>query len=299
MIEQAWEELSYLQFHLFAQFSNLTHGIFTRQGGYSEEPYRSLNTSTLIKGGGDSVDNVVRNRQLTLRALAMPDSPCITLWQVHGATIAAFDPQDEWRTDWAYHSYYHQGWTPPSIRQADALITRHSNVAIALSFADCVPIVFYDPVQRAIGIAHGGWRGTARGIAAATVMAMRERFGSRPQNILAGIGPSIGECCYEITETVRAIFLGQQEFEIMPTAERWRNMVRDSATFFVRPTPDATAIYLNLWETNRKQLLMAGLMAEHIEVAAICTGCNTGRFFSHRKENSKTGRFPVIMALNS
>ncbi|HZO74672.1 MAG TPA: peptidoglycan editing factor PgeF [Ktedonobacteraceae bacterium] len=299
MIEQSWEELAYLQFHFLAQFSNVTHGIFTRQGGYSEEPYRSLNTSTSIKGGGDSVDNVVRNRQLTLRALAMPDSPCVTLWQVHGASIAAFDPQDEWRTDWAYHSYYHQSWTPQSIRQADALITRQSKVAIALSFADCVPIVFYDPVQRVIGIAHGGWRGTARGIVATTVEAMRERFGCRPQNILAGIGPAIGACCYEITETVRDIFLGKQEFDTMPTAEKLRGVVRDSATFSVRPTPDATAIYLNLWETNRKQLLMAGLTAEHIEIAAICTGCNTERFFSHRKENSKTGRFPVIMALNN
>ncbi len=299
MIEQSWEELSYLQFHFLAHCSNVTHGIFTRQGGYSEPPYRSLNTSTSIKDGGDSVDNVVRNRQLTLRALNMPDSFCVTLWQVHGATIATFDPQDEWRTDWAYHSYYHQRWTPQSIRQADALITRHSNVAIAFSFADCVPLVFYDPVQRVIGIAHGGWRGTARGIAAATVEAMCRQFGCRPQNILAGIGPSIGECCYEITETVRDLFLGEQEFDTMPTAEKLRSLVRESATFFVRRSPDATAIYLNLWETNRKQLLLAGLAAEHIEVAAICTGCNTERFFSHRKENSKTGRFPVVMALHN
>ncbi|HEU5230849.1 MAG TPA: peptidoglycan editing factor PgeF [Ktedonobacteraceae bacterium] len=297
MIEHAWEDLSYLQFHHLAQFSNLTHGIFTRQGGHSEEPYRSLNTSTSIKGGGDSVDNVVRNRQLTLRALDMPDSPCVTLWQVHGAAIATFDPQDEWRTDWSQHSYYYQSWTQPSIRQADALITRQSNVAIALSFADCVPLTFYDPVQRVIGIAHGGWRGTARGIAAATVESMSEQFGCRPQNILAGIGPSIGECCYEITTTVREIFLGEQAFDTMPTEEKWRGLVRESATFCLLPSPDATAIYLNLWETNRKQLLLAGLTAEHIELAGICTGCNTARFFSHRKENSKTGRFPVIMAL--
>ncbi len=299
MIEQSWEDLCYLQFDHLSYCSDVTHGIFTRQGGYSEEPYRGLNTSTSIKGGGDSIDNVIRNRQLTLQALNIANYPCLTLWQVHGANIATFDPDDEWRTDWAYHSYYYQRWTPQSIRQADAIITRQRGVAIALSFADCVPIVLYDPVEHVIGIAHGGWRGTARGIAAATVETMRHQFGCQPHHMMAGIAPSIGSCCYEVTETVRDIFLGRQAFETMPTQEKFRNLVCESATFSIPHHAGTPGIYLNLWETNRKQLLAAGLRPDKIETAEICTGCNTERFFSHRKEHGKTGRFPVIMALKS
>ncbi|GCE05386.1 peptidoglycan editing factor PgeF [Dictyobacter aurantiacus] len=298
MIERQYEDVRYLQFSHYSPFSELTHGVFTRVGGFSEAPYSSLNTSAPPRGGGDTFPNVIRNRQLALQALQLSGTPSATLWQVHGADVLTLDLSKEWRTDWADMSYYERAWTPATIRQGDAIISREREVAMALSFADCVPLTFYDPIQHVIGIAHGGWRGTARGISIATIEAMQQTFGSRPEDIYAGIAPAIGPCCYEVSQEVRQLFMGEQEFSSMPTNPAYRERIQRSATFSTVQLPDnRTSLRLDLQEANRQQLLMAGLTAEHIEVMRICTGCQTEQFFSHRKENGKTGRFVVIMAL--
>jgi len=166
-----------------------------------------------------------------------------------------------------------------------------------MSTADCVPLLFYDPVTEVIGVAHAGWRGTARGIAAATVAAMGEQFGSRPADILAGLGPSIGPCCYEVSDEVKEHFLGQRDFEELPTEERFRRLVAEAAVFETVSLPEKESLRLNLWETNRNQLLLAGLAPEHIELPEVCTSCAKERFFSHRAEDGRTGRFPAIIAL--
>jgi YfiH family protein len=297
LIEYQNGNICYLQFNHYQQFPELTHGIFTRQGGCSEAPYRGLNTSTSLKGG-DSIENVASNRQLTLQALDIAHYPCVTLWQVHGADVVTVDTNDEeWRTDWAYSSYYYQKWTAPTIRKGDALISKQRGLALALSFADCTPITFYDPVEQVIGIAHGGWRGTARGIVFATVETLQQQFGCRVENIYAGIGPAIGPCCYEVSRDVEEHFLDRVQFADMPTNERYRALVREAAVFSVLQQAEKESLRLDLRATNRKQLQMAGLDPAHIEDADICTGCNTDSFFSHRCEKGLTGRFPVIMAL--
>ncbi|GAC1647637.1 MAG: peptidoglycan editing factor PgeF [Ktedonobacteraceae bacterium] len=295
MIEQQRDNACYLQFNNFQQFPNLIHGIFTRNGGYSNPPYKGLNTLGSLRGG-DNLDNVVRNRQLALHSLALDGYPCVTLWNVHGADVLVPDIHGNWRTDWAHRSYYEQTWMPQEIHKGDALITQQRGVAIALSFADCTPIALYDPIERVIGVAHGGWRGTARGIVIATIDNMVQYFGSQPRNIYAGIGPTIGPCCYEVSQNVQDLFMGQQSFEDVPTTqEQYRSLVRESAMFSI---VDKESLRLDLWETNRRQLLMAGLLPEHIEVAEICTSCHVDHFFSHRAEHGKTGRFPMIMALS-
>jgi len=224
---------------------------------------------------------------------------------VHGAEVVTLgeDMWDDWHTDWPHRSYrvdqHELVWTTKPRRKADALITKHSGVALAMSSADCAPLMFYDPVESVIGIAHAGWRGTARGIAAATIDAMGEQFGSHPNNIRAGIGPSIGTCCYEVTEEVRCYFMGQQEFASIPTDVSYRKLIRESAVFSVKRMPDRDSLRLDLWETNRNQLLMAGVLPEHIESSEICTSCEKMRFFSHRGEHGKAGRFPSILALRN
>lgn len=302
MIEQQRENACFLQFNQFLPFPEISHGVFTRLGGYSTFPYQGLNASYST---GDGFDNVVRNRLTVLEALDISTYPCATLWQVHGADVATLDTEqevwDDWRTDWAHRSYFlgeqELVWTTKARRKADAIITRQTGVALALSFADCTPLLFYDPVQRVIAMAHGGWRGTARGIALATVEAMSARFDCQPRNILAGVAPSIGACCYEVTERVRDLYAGEEQFDEMHTLERYRKLVRESAVFSTRQLPDRTSLRLDIRETNRNQLLMAGLRPEHIEMSGICTGCRTDLFFSHRVEQGKTGRFPVILAL--
>jgi copper oxidase (laccase) domain-containing protein len=128
---------------------------------------------------------------------------------------------------------------------------------------------------------------------------MHKQFGCQAQDIYAGIGPAIGDCCYEVSEQVRQFFMGTTDFAEMPTAEHLREPVRESATFSEQRVLDRTSLRLNLQATNHKQLLMADVPARQIEVMEICTGCNTDRFFSHRAENGKTGRFAVVIALVS
>jgi YfiH family protein len=302
LIELREDNAYYMQFGHYRQFSELRHGVFTRLGGYSKTPYEGLNASFST---GDALENVVRNRLLVLQSLEIEAYPCATLWQVHGAEVATIDTEseiwDDWRDDWPHRSYcvgeQELVWTIKPRRKADALITRQRGVTLALTFADCTPVLFYDPVQGAIGMAHGGWRGTARGIALATVEAMSEQFACRPENIYAGIAPSIGACCYEITEQVRRLYMGEVEFNEMPTAEKYREKVRESAVFSTVQLADSTSLRLDIRESNYNQLLMAGLLPEHIEMPGICTGCSTDLFFSHRMELGKTGRFPVVMAL--
>ena len=300
MIEQQHGDTRYLQFSHFLQFPDLIHASFTRLGGYSEVPYRGLNVSYST---GDEFENVIRNRLLALTALQLQTYPCATVWMVHGAQVATLevDSWDDWRSDWPHRSYYVDQqeviWTTKPRRKADALITRHYGVALAMSSADCVPLMFYDPVEKVLGLAHAGWRGTARGIAAITVQAMSEQFGCNPYNILSGIGPSIGPCCYEVSEEVRNYFMGQQEFDIDPTDLRYRKLIRESAIFTAKRMQGHDSLRLDLWETNRNQLLMAGVLPEHIEFSGICTSCNIEYFFSHRGEQGKAGRFPSILAL--
>ena len=296
MIEQQRGHVCYLQFSHFQQFPNLTHGIFQRHGGYSEAPYASLNTLGSLKNG-DNISHVVSNRQRILHTLDLPEQPCATLWNIHGADVAVVDSKQPWRTDWANTSYYKQAWRAEEIHKADAILTQECGIALALSFADCVPILLHDPVQQVIGIAHGGWRGTARGVVLATIETMCERFDSRPQNIYAGIGPSIGTCCYEVSEAVQQLFTGQLQFDDAPTHERYRKAVRESAIFSTVQLPHKASLRVDLASTNYNQLLMAGLLPQHIEAAGICTCCHKDDFFSHRGEHGKTGRFPAIMAI--
>jgi len=309
LIERQHGNVCYMQFDQYQQFPELVHGIFTRQGGYSQPPYHSLNVS--LSSGNERYEDAVRNRFLTLQSLDIADYPCATMWMIHSAHVITLDGQiwPDWSEDWPHHVYaldelgYPQGtrlqWTFKPRTRADALITRKRGVALTMSTADCVPLLFYDPVTEAIGVAHAGWRGTARGIAAATITAMCEQFGARPADIHVGIGPSIGPCCYEVSEEVRQIFLGQQNFEEMPTEARLRELVATSASFEVIHLPGKASLRLDLWETNRKQLLLAGVAPEHIELPDICTGCATERFFSHRAEHGRTGRFPAILALRA
>ena len=302
MIERQGDNARYLQFSQYLQFPEITHGVFTRFGGYSTPPYQGLNASLST---GDTLDNVLRNRLLVLQTLGIVEYPCATLWQVHGADIAVLNTEaevwDDWRNDWPHRSYDVEGqellWTRKPRRQADAVITQQRGVTLALSFADCTPILFYDPVQHALGLAHGGWRGTARGIAFATVAAMHEQFGCQPKNIYACVAPAIGACCYEVSEQVRRLYIGEEQFEDVPTAAPYRSMVRESAVFSTRQLPERVSLRLDIRETNRNQLLMAGISPEHLEMPNICTGCRTDLFFSHRIEHGQTGRFPVVLAM--
>lgn len=251
--------LVYYQFHSLSS-PGVAHGAFTRIGGQSRPPWHSLNTGHTV---GDDIEAVDANHRLICQALGFSTDDIVSPHQVHSATTAVVGVADRGTV----------------IRETDALITDVPGVLLMLRFADCTPVWLYDPVQRAIGLVHAGWRGTVAGAARATVAAMQSAYGCRPADLLAGIGPAIGPCCYEVGKDV-----AQAITEAFPEA----------AVRLLSPqTKDKW--HLDLWAANRHTLAQAGV--RHIEVAGICTACHTEEWFSHRAEQGRTGRIGALIGL--
>ncbi|MBN1562379.1 MAG: peptidoglycan editing factor PgeF [Anaerolineae bacterium] len=253
-------ELVYYQFDQWASGEHIIHGIFTRMGGVSAAPWQTLNLGGTV---GDDPAAVRENHRRAYAALDLDAARACTVWQVHSAdTVVVQQPVPNRR------------W----LARADGMVTDQPGVPLMMRFADCTPILLFDPVQHAVGIAHAGWRGTVTGAAISTLEAMCAAFGSRPQDIQAGIGPSIGPERYqvgeEVVEAVQAYF-GQ-------------------TAGLINRAEDGSA-YLDLWAANRLALTRSGVT--QIEVAGICTASHTDEFYSHRAENGQTGRFGAVVAL--
>lgn len=250
-----------LVYYQFSQWQELKHGVFSRLGGVSSAPWASLNLGGNV---GDDPVAVRENHERMYAALGVNGSRVCTVWQVHSAdTVLATGPVRGRR------------W----LALADAMITDRPDTPLAMRFADCTPLLFFDPVQGVIGMAHAGWRGTVQGVGANTVKAMIEAYGCQPANIQAAIGPSIGPRRYQVGEEVVAAvsaYFGSTDGTIR------------------RDPTDGTA-YLDLWEANRRDLQRAGV--EQIEVAGLCTAERTDEFFSHRAERGRTGRFGAVLSL--
>lgn len=273
VIEVQQETRLSFQFEHFSQYPALVHSVFSRQGGLSEAPYASLNTGLSV---GDDRQRVFANRKLLSQTLGYPDWPIATCWIVHGNEVVEVGA--EWKLD-------HDELRDPGFRRrGDALMTQEPGLFLLISFADCLPILYYDPAHRVVALTHAGWRGTAGGIAGQTVRALASRYGARPADLLVGLAPSIGPCCYEVGPDVLA------EMERLPDVAR-------SAFILPHPAGRNDRWMLDLKETNRRQLLAAGVMPEQIEVMPICTACRTDLFYSHRQEQGKTGRFAVLVGI--
>lgn len=250
-------------YYTFASFDGqpgLRHAVLTRLGGVSPAPWDSLNLGWTV---GDERDNVEANYHRWSQAFGLVREELTTTWQVHGNRILVADEQNR-------HG---------SLGQADGLITRTPDLAITQRFADCTPILLYDPVQRACGIAHAGWQGTAARCAEAMVLTMQAEFGSRPADLLAGIGPAIGPCCYEV---------GPEVTEAIRASHRRPDLLLRSGR-----RPDSS--FLDLWQANAQQLADAGV--QRIEIGGLCTACNRDLFFSHRADKGCSGRFGAFIML--
>ncbi|GAB4439434.1 MAG: peptidoglycan editing factor PgeF [Anaerolineae bacterium] len=205
------------------------------------------------------------NFQTVCRAMDVPPEQTASCHLVHGADIITVERANQRMV----------------MGTADGLITRDPGVFLFMRFADCTPLLFFDPEQGAVGITHAGWRGTMQNAALATVRAMQQRFGSRPAKIIAAIGPAIGPCCYEVGPEVIAA---------------GRDSLPDGSSLFAA-NGRAGHAHFDMWAANRRQLQMAGV--DEILESRLCTACRTDHFFSHRAEQGKTGRFGVIIGLRS
>ena len=255
------------QFSLFPQ-EGLVHGISTRLGGVSKLPFASLNMALHT---GDEADAVCANRRLFCETLCVKPERLVTLRQVHGERVHRVRSDEAGRGSKVYDD---------SVLQADALITNELDVPLMLCFADCVPVLFYDPVQRVVAAAHAGWKGTVSRIAQKTVQQMRQECNSRPEDVLAGIAPAIGPCCFEVSEAVSEKFC--KAFPQYPEIISYSSEGR---------------IFIDLWAANRLQLEEEGLLPRHIDSADVCTKCSAELFYSYRKAQGTTGRFAALISL--
>lgn len=252
--------LKYYQFEIL-QEAGLVQGIFTRAGGVSPMPWDSLNLGGTV---GDSRANVIENRFRLFNALNRQVESLFDVWQVHSTKIVCSDtvrPLD------APH------------KEADAILTDRPDITLFMRFADCVPIFLFDPIHKVVGIVHAGWMGTVNRIVSLAIDAMVNRYESKPENVLAGIGPSIGPDHYKIGDEV--ITQVQQTFG------------QDASGLL---SEIDGGIHLDLWEANR--ILMQRSGVQKIQIAGICTHCHIDDWYSHRGEHGKTGRFGAILALS-
>ncbi len=238
----------------------LVHAVFTRLGGVSQGPFATLNTGHTV---GDSEAAVAENHAHIYSYLGLSPERVVTAHLVHSNHITVISAE-------------HGG---QAIAHSDGLATSTPGLALMLRFADCQPILLYDPRQHALALVHAGWRGVAQGIAARAAETMEAAFGSQPRDLLIGLGPAIGPCCYTVGDEVAAA-MGyalpdwQAAMQPLPLDEGWR---------------------LDLSAANAQQLAAAGV--QHIERADLCTSCRNDLFFSHRAENGRTGRFAVVAYL--
>jgi hypothetical protein len=253
--------LRFYQFDIFRGHP-IFHAVLTRHGGFSQKPYDTLNTGGTV---GDDPEAVLANHRRIFRVFGYDYTSRFDVWQVHGTNIVCTDSTRDPQLPF---------------EKADGILTNNPEVTLFMRFADCVPILLFDPIKKVIGIVHGGWQGTYQMIGKIAVDRMHTYYGSDPGNILAAIGPSICQNCYEVGPDVFQLF--SQSFG------------KKAQAYFKM---EGTQIHLDLWAANFDILSMAGV--HHVEVAGICTACHIEDWYSHRAENGNTGRFGVIVSLQN
>jgi YfiH family protein len=242
--------LDLFTFRLLADVPGVVHAVSSRAGGVSSARCASLNVSHTV---GDAPENVEENLTRLAHACGTERERFFSPYQVHGRAVTMVDAE-----------------TPPRPR-CDVLVTESTDRALLLRYADCTPVLLADTRTPVVAAVHAGWRGSAVRAAGAAVEALVER-GSRPEDLVAGIGPAIGACCYEVGQDVVDAFADRPA------------LFQDGK--------------LDLWEANRQALLEAGVPAAQIEVAGICTQCESDRFFSHRANGGEpAGRFAAVIRL--
>jgi YfiH family protein len=273
----------------------LVHGFSTRPGGVSElkrtGPHgKKEKVLNLGFTGWDSRKNVLENRKAFFGALGAGKMSAVTLRQIHSDMIHRVDsPQP----------------SAAEAPQADALITQQPGVLLVVQTADCIPILLADAKNRAVAAIHSGWRGTLRRIAEKTLGRMRMEFGTRPEDVVAAIGPGIGRCCYEVGSDVAKEFSSQ-----FPEAATWFEGPFDALAsgendpnwlpwLTMRPpghAPPSPSVQLDLLAANRSILANAGVPPAQIVPADFCTACRTDLFFSYRRERD-TGRLMAAIGI--
>lgn len=262
------DELEYLQFDILKEYSDyITHCFTTRKGGVSSGECFSLN---LGFSRNDSRENVEENIKRVCTAMNIKTENLVFSNQIHSNKIRVVDEKDKGK-----------GIVKESdIIGYDGLVTNKRNVALVTFYADCVPVFLFDPQNVVIALAHSGWRSTLKEIAGEIVKTMVSIYGSNPCDIKTVIGPSIGQCCFEVGNEVKEEFISKLS---------WSSIYCESS--------EVGKTNINLQGIIRQTLLNAGIKRENTYISNICTKCNNDIFFSHRGDKGKTGSLAAIMQI--
>lgn len=262
------EEFPLLHFPLLEETGIVSHCFTTRGGGVSEGVFSSLNLSF---SRGDEETSVMENYRRLGEALGVAPDDFVCTDQTHTTNVIRVGKED-----------CGNGVTKPRpYTDVDGLVTNEPGVVLSTFFADCVPLYFIDPVNHAIGMSHSGWRGTVGRMGQRTLEKMQLEFGTDPKDVIAAIGPSICQDCYEISRDVAEQFMA--EF-----AGHEKEILCDKGN---------DKFQLDLWKCNEIVMLEAGILPEHLAVTNICTCCNPKLLFSHRASQGKRGNLGAFMYL--
>ena len=267
IIEQTCQGVTFYHSDGITAAGGAAHGFSTRLGGVSQGMWASLNLGV---NRGDDPDHVRENYRRFFAAIGGSADRVAMTNQVHGGTVRCITTADVKTDPYDRVSY-----------EADGLMTDLPGVALVIFSADCIPILFYDPVRRVVAAVHAGWRGTAAGIATAAVERMRDVFGCRPGDILAAVGPGIGPDCFETHEDVPNAMT-----KALSTSVLRHMRIKENGKFAV-----------DLKGINAMRLEQAGLDPDHIAVSPICTACDAAQFWSHRKLGTSRGSMAAAIQL--
>lgn len=261
-------KVPFFYYPLLEESGMVCHGFTTRLGGVSKDHLESLNLGFFR---GDLEDNVRENFQRLADTMQVSkDSFCLSV-QTHTTNVIRVHKEDAGNGIVTKNRY----------QDVDGMVTNETGVTLVTFYADCVPLFFVDPVKKAIGLSHSGWRGTVGRMGKATIEKMQQEFGSNPNDILCAIGPSICQDCYEIGTEVAVEFereFAQNTNEILQRKENGKYQ-------------------LNLWRANELVLEEAGIQKNHLAVTNVCTCCNDKLLFSHRATKGKRGNLAAVLAL--
>ena len=284
--------ISYLTFPKLDDCKNIRHLFTTREGGVSTGQFRSMNFSVSL---GDARENVLENYRRIAELLQCDVEDITGTVQTHTTNIRRVEESDRGKV----------ACIPPDYGDVDGLVTNVPGIALAAFTADCVPIFFVDPVKNAIGLAHSGWRGTVANMAGKMVRRMEEEFGTKKEDLICAIGPSICRDCYEVDEAVAKPFremLGDinVELQAIEKASDYPVLSQNGKYRAVLEEGRAEGKYqLDLWLANLILLVRAGVLPEKIDVTDLCTADNKEVLFSHRASMGKRGNLGAFLMLKS
>lgn len=261
------DELVYIQFPKLLKCDGVRHIFSTRHGGVSEGDCKSMN---LNFERDSNRENVIKNYKILCDAVGIDFDGLVLSKQTHTNNVVTVTEE-----------HRGTGISKPSFNDVDGLVTNCPKVGLVTQYADCTPLVFYDPVKRVIATSHAGWRGTVKLIGKCTVDKMVKEFGCDPKDIIAGIGPNIGQCCYEVDD---------------PVIDEFKKLTFLNLPDFVTPKGGGKYM-LNLAEANRQILIHSGIKPENIDITDICTCCNSEDLHSHRASKGKRGTIGIIIEL--